>query len=94
MFNRLVKFLILICITNVSFAGMIGQGVKPPEPGINPFKLIGEAFQPRNSELEELIEQDKILEALSYYNQAYHENIQENEERDQYLDFDEEIPYA
>ena len=91
MLNRLVKFLILICITNVSFAGMIGQGVKPPEPGINPFKLIGEAFQPRNSELEELIEQDKILEALSYYNQAYHENIQENEERDQYLDFDEEI---
>jgi len=91
MFIKLINFHILICFTTFSFAGMIGEGVKPSEPGKNPFKLIQEVFQPRNSELKELIEQDKILEALGYYNQAHYENIKENQKRDQYLDFDEKI---
>jgi len=90
------KFLLaLLILSNASYAGM-GQNQMTEYVEGNPldseiFENIADLFQPRNTELEDLVSENKIFQALDYYNQAAIKNNQENEQRDQYLDFDKEL---
>ena len=90
------KFLLaLLILSNASYAGM-GQNQMPEYVEGGPldseiFENIADIFQPRNAELEDLVSENKIFEALDYYNQAAIKNNQENEQRDEYIDFDKEL---
>ncbi len=85
---------LIICLfaSTLSYSGNMGQSqMSEPVEGLNPFNLLKELIEPRNSELEVLLKEEKIIEALEFYNQAHQKNSQNNEQRNQYLDFNEEL---
>ena len=85
-------FILLLLIPCAVFGGLgIGQDQSPKGEGVNPFELLGNILQTENNDLKLLLEENKIEEALNYFNLKYQENIQQNQQRNEILDFDSDL---
>ena len=69
----------------------MGQDQASKGEGVNPFELLGNILQTENNDLKLLLEENKIEEALNYFNLKYQENIQQNQQRNGTLDFDSDL---
>ena len=85
-------FLLLLLIPCAVFGGLgMGQDQASKGEGVNPFELLGNILQTENNDLKLLLEENKIEEALNYFNLKYQENIQQNQQRNGTLDFDSDL---